>query len=139
MVLSASVLAGVHISAVLDTVVAPLGADVVWDGLRVFGYIGANVIGAHTAESESLGIAIVGNSVQLGDAGLLETDEGALRLLVPAPRISVGFANSFGINGILSSGKASQGNHGESEDGTHVDDMVCFEEDGEDRYECGDW
>lgn len=139
MVLSASVLAGVHVSAVLDTVVAPLGADVVWDGLRVFGYIGGNVVGAHTAESESLGIAIVGNGVQLGDAGLLKADEGALRLLVPAPCISVGFANSLGINGILSSRKASQGNNGESKDGTHVDDMcVCFE-DGEDRYERGDW
>lgn len=44
-------------------------------------------------------------------------------------RTSVGFANSLGINGILSSGKASQGNNGESEDGTHVDDMGCFEED----------
>lgn len=126
MVLSASVLAGVQVSAVLDTVGAPLGADVVWDGLRVFGYIGGNVVGAHTAESESVGIAIVGNSVHLGDTGLLQADEGALRLLVPAPCISVGFANSGGINGILSSRKASQGNNGESKDGTHVDDMWVF-------------
>lgn len=89
MVLSAGVLAGIVVSAVLDAVVAPFGADVVWDGLRVFGNIGANIVRAHTAVDESLGIAVVGNSVQLGDAGLLEADERALRLLVPAPGLSI--------------------------------------------------
>lgn len=89
MVLSAGVLAGVLVPAVLDAVVAPFGADVVWNCLRVFGNIGANIVRAHTAEDESLGIAVVGNGVHFSDAGLLEADERALRLLVPAPCLSI--------------------------------------------------
>lgn len=106
MVLSARVLAGILVSTVLDAVVAPFGTDVVWNGLRVLGDIGANIVRAHTAVDKSFGIAIVGNGAQFGDAGLLEADERALRLLVPAPCLSIRLADGLGIDGILSNGKA---------------------------------
>jgi hypothetical protein len=74
-------------STVLDTVGAPLLADVEGQRLRVHGDVGPDVVLAHAAVGQGVGVALVLGGRQGGDAGLLRADEGALRALVDAPSV----------------------------------------------------
>lgn len=84
MVLGASARAGVVAVAVGDALSAPFLADVVGQGLGVFGDVGADAVVADAAVGEGVGGAVVG-----GDGGGvgcgLEADEGALGLLLFTP------------------------------------------------------
>ena len=98
--------AGVIIAAVSDTLGAPFCADVVWEGLRVLGDVGRDIVVAYAAVGQSVlsmlvrnghmlygngmyRIAVVGHGGHGSDTGLLEADERALSLLVLAPCIWV--------------------------------------------------
>lgn len=72
-------------STVLDAVVAPLLADVERQGLAVLGDVGGDVVLAHAAVLERVGVALVLVGGHGGHTRLLQADERALGLLVEAP------------------------------------------------------
>jgi len=130
-------------SAVLDAVVAPLLADVEGQGLAVLGDVGGDVVLAHAAVLERVGVALVLVGGHGGHAGLLQADERALRLLVEAPcvwhmlgwssrngtgkRTSVTGRDAVGVNGVgvvelgrvLAGGETGESSNAEGDGGTH--------------------
>lgn len=69
--------------------VAPCLADEEGEGLRVLGDVGDNTVLADAGVCEIIRIALVLLGGHRSDAGLLEADEGALRLVLLAPVRSV--------------------------------------------------
>lgn len=63
-------------AAVVDTLVAPLGADEVRESLRVLRCVGRDSVAAHTRIRQGVGITAVGFRVG-AVASSLEADEGA--------------------------------------------------------------
>lgn len=72
-------------AAVLDALGAPGLADVEGQGLRVHGDVGRDAVIADAVVRQVIRVAVVGLGGHGGDAGLLQADERALRLLVLAP------------------------------------------------------
>lgn len=73
MILGAGGLAGGVAVAVGDALLAPFGADVVGEGLGVFGDVGANSVVADAGVGEGGGVAVVGEDGG-GVGGGLEAD-----------------------------------------------------------------
>ena len=81
----ALVLAGVVAVAVVDTVTAPLLADVEGECLRVLGDVGRDAVLADARVGQGLGVAVVVASGQGVDTRLLGADEWALCLVLVTP------------------------------------------------------
>jgi len=115
-VLSTAVgLASLVTVAVLDALVAPFSALVVWDSLGPCSKIRGDAIVADARVDECIRVAIV----ILGSLGLhawlLKADERALGLLVDTPLRSVAYRDRVGVNVVLvlSLGEGGNGEHTE--------------------------
>lgn len=128
MIGTAAVRTGGLAVAVIHALVAPLGADVVWEGLGIFGDVGADVVGTDAVVGKSVGVAVVGNGRHGLYTRLLEADERAGGLLVVTPCLSVAGGHTLGVNRVgvvllgrvLGRRKTCNGEEGECDDGTHV-------------------
>jgi hypothetical protein len=126
-ILTAGALAGSVVAAVVNTVVSPLLADEVGQGLGVFGDVGGDAVVADAVVGQVIRVAVVCLCAHGVDARLLETDERALSRILRAPVISGGLGDGVGVNCVwvvvlgsrLSSSEASEGGNAKGEDGTH--------------------
>jgi hypothetical protein len=125
-VLGACRLACVVAVAVVAALLAPCLAHEEGESLRVLGDVGDNAVLADTRVCELIRVARVLVGGHRGHAGLLETDEGALGLVLLAPVVSVRRGNGIWVDAVgvveagLGSDQAGRSSNAEGEGGgTH--------------------
>lgn len=101
--------------AVLDALVAPFSALVVWDSLGPCGKIRRDAVVADARVDECIWVALVILCGLGCYTWLLKADERALGLLVDTPLISVAYRDGVGVDVVLvlSPGEGGNGEHTE--------------------------
>lgn len=108
-------LAGLVTVAILDALVAPFSALVVWDSLGPCGKIWRDAVVTDARVDECIWIAVVILCGLGCYTWLLKADERALGLLVDTPLISVAYRDGVGVDVVLvlSPGEGGNGEHTE--------------------------